>query len=366
MRTVPSSAAVDVYSAAEIARASGAAEADVHAIIDSGRVTSFRGFVPPAEAAALVRRLTRGAAESSAERSPLTGPRAPRRPSEWGLVFSAAAHVAAVLMLTLGATALSLGAKDTEARIVPTLPSDLVFLMLPGPGGGGGGGGALEAPTPPPPAVEEPTPPRPRATPTPRVTIRRPPPTYVRSTKRLPVPPPRRIEPLDVETPAPPVPVVVQAPIAPAPAPRLDALGVMASVSKTASAGMGIGGGAGSGAGTGSGPGTGAGLGDGAGGGTGGGPFRPGSGIEPPRLVREVRPNYTEEGRRRRIEGEVDLEVVVSADGRASTVRVVRGLGAGLDEQAVLAVRQWRFSPARRNGTPVDVVVNVSVEFSLR
>ena len=129
---------------------------------------------------------------------------------------------------------------------------------------------------------------------------------------------------------------------------------------------MGTGGGAGSGMGTGSGSGAGPGLGEGSGGGTGGGPFRPGSGIEPPRLIQEVRPNYTDEGRRRRIEGEVDLEVVVGRDGRAANIRVVRGLGAGLDQQAVVAVRQWRFAPARRNGVPVDVIVDVSVEFALR
>jgi TonB family protein len=62
----------------------------------------------------------------------------------------------------------------------------------------------------------------------------------------------------------------------------------------------------------------------------------------------------------------VDLEVVVDRDGRATNVRVVRGLGAGLDQQAVAAVRQWRFAPARRNGVPVDVVVDVSVDFRLR
>jgi protein TonB len=365
MRSAPLSAAVDLYSASEIARASGVSEAEVQAIIASGRVTSFRGFVAPQEAAALVRRLTRGTGESSTERSPLTGPCTPARRSEWGLVFSVVAHAAAVLALTLGIAALSVTARDTDQRVIPTMPSHIVYMMLPGPGGGGGGGGMLQAPVPPPPAVHEPEP-RPRATPTPPVSVRRPPPTYVRSTKRLPVPPPRRIEPLDIETPAAPVPRVVQAPIVAAPAPRLDTMGVMASVSTATSAGMGIGGGAGSGRGTGSGSGAGPGLGEGSGGGTGGGPFRPGSGIEPPRLLREVRPNYTEEGRRRQIEGEVDLEVVVGRDGHPSSVRVVRGLGAGLDQQAVLAVRQWRFSPARRNGVPVDVIVDVSVGFTLR
>jgi protein TonB len=57
---------------------------------------------------------------------------------------------------------------------------------------------------------------------------------------------------------------------------------------------------------------------------------------------------------------------VVDSDGRTTNIRVVRGLGAGLDQQAVAAVRQWRFSPARRNGAPVDVVVDVSVDFRLR
>ena len=366
MRAVPISAGVDLYSAAEIARASGVKEAEVRSIIDSGRVTSFRGFVAPAEAAALVRRLVRGTGESTSDRSPITGPRVAARRSEWGLAFSAAGHAIAVLTLTFGIAMLKLSARDTEQHVVPTLPSNLVFQMLPGPSGGGGGGGLVQAPQPPPPAVEAPKPRPTRVTPTPPV-VRRAPPIYARSTKRLPVPPPRRVEIRNTETPVPPpVPPVVQAPIAPVPTPQPDTLGVMASRSTGTSAGPGIGGGAGTGAGTGSGSGSGSGLGEGSGGGTGGGPFRPGSGIEPPRLVREVRPNYTEEGRRRRIEGEVDLEVVVSRDGRATNIRVVRGLGAGLDQEAVAAVRQWRFSPARRNGAPVDVIVNVSVDFKLR
>jgi protein TonB len=47
-------------------------------------------------------------------------------------------------------------------------------------------------------------------------------------------------------------------------------------------------------------------------------------------------------------------------------VRLVRGLGAGLDQRAIDAVRQWRFSPARRFGTPVDVLVQIAVEFRIR
>jgi TonB family protein len=47
-------------------------------------------------------------------------------------------------------------------------------------------------------------------------------------------------------------------------------------------------------------------------------------------------------------------------------VRVLHGLGGGLDQRAVEAVKQWRFAPAKRYGTPVDVMVEVAVEFKLR
>jgi protein TonB len=75
---------------------------------------------------------------------------------------------------------------------------------------------------------------------------------------------------------------------------------------------------------------------------------------------------YTDEGRRRSVEGEVVMEVVVRADGSVGQVRVLQGLGSGLNERAADAVRQWRFAPARRFGQPVDVLVEVAVEFRLR
>ena len=93
---------------------------------------------------------------------------------------------------------------------------------------------------------------------------------------------------------------------------------------------------------------------------------RPGSGITAPSILREVKPDYTEEGRRRNIEGDVVLEIIVRSDGTVGNVKLLRGLGAGLDERAVDAVRQWRFNPAHRYGTPVDVIVEVAVEFKLR
>jgi TonB family protein len=79
-----------------------------------------------------------------------------------------------------------------------------------------------------------------------------------------------------------------------------------------------------------------------------------------------VKAIYTDEARRRGTTGNVLLEIVITRDGSVGDVSVRRGLGAGLDQRAVDAVRQWKFSPARRLGEPVDVIVEVAVEFTLR
>jgi protein TonB len=140
---------------------------------------------------------------------------------------------------------------------------------------------------------------------------------------------------------------------------------INAAPSPVASAGPGVDG-AGSGRDGGNGPGRGRGAGAGEDGGFGGGPYRPGSGVEPPRLLREVKAAYSEEARRANVMGDVLMEVVVRADGSVGSARVTRGLGFGLDALATEAVRQWRFAPARRAGVPVDVVVEVAMEFNLR
>ena len=79
-----------------------------------------------------------------------------------------------------------------------------------------------------------------------------------------------------------------------------------------------------------------------------------------------MKADYTDEARRANIEGEVDLEIVVRRDGTVGDVKVLRGLRGGLNERAIEAVRQWRFAAGRMKGTPVDVVVEVGVEFKLR
>jgi TonB family protein len=174
-----------------------------------------------------------------------------------------------------------------------------------------------------------------------------------------PAPPEPKPPPLNAER-LPPLLV----PIVSAPADMRDRAGALEqTATQTDSHGPGAGGGAGTGKGTGVGEGDGAGIGPGSGGGTGGGPFRPGSGIEPPRLLREVKADYTEEARQRNIVGDVVLEIVVRRDGSVGDIKVMRGLGAGLNERAVQAVANGA-SPAQRLGAPVDVIVEVSVEFS--
>jgi periplasmic protein TonB len=62
----------------------------------------------------------------------------------------------------------------------------------------------------------------------------------------------------------------------------------------------------------------------------------------------------------------VVLSAIVRKDGSIEILKVVRGLGLGLDENAIQALRQWKFRPGMRNGVPVDVALNIEVNFSLR
>jgi TonB family protein len=79
-----------------------------------------------------------------------------------------------------------------------------------------------------------------------------------------------------------------------------------------------------------------------------------------------MKADYPDEARRRGIEGEVVIALVVRRDGSVGDARVVRRLSAALDERALWAVRQWRFEPGKYRGAPVDVAVEVVVEFRLR
>lgn len=353
----------DVYSLREVARAALARVRDVSALIEAGQVASvIRGFLSESEAVRAVRLLS-GTSDDGYRHQPLFQP-PPRssRPAALPFAASTALHAATVAAIVL-LTALGLKGDVTEARIARD-PARLVFLATPGPGGGGGGGGLRR---PEPPARAELKGKSPLRSPVRVERTRRQAAVEPRTVPPPPMPRPAE-KPADIPVvqPAPPVPLVA-APVAPAAAEDRDQAGVPeAPPAAPPSHGSGTGGGTGTGQGTGMGEGKGPGIGDGEGGGTGGGPYRPGSGITPPGLLREVKPQYTEEARRLGLEGDVVLEIVVRADGTVGHMTLVQRLGSGLDQRAMEAVRQWRFSPARRFGTPVDVLVEVAVEFKMR
>jgi protein TonB len=136
----------------------------------------------------------------------------------------------------------------------------------------------------------------------------------------------------------------------------------------TLSLGPGKNGMSGRGSGHGIGPGEGDGLGLGRGGNTGGDIYRPGNGVSQPRLLREVKPQYTSDAMRAKVQGTVVVVCVVRADGTITDVRVARPLDPtfGLDQQALAAVRQWKFAPGTRLGEPVAVQITVELTFTLR
>ena len=134
------------------------------------------------------------------------------------------------------------------------------------------------------------------------------------------------------------------------------------------SGGPGDGGGIGDGHGTGVGPGKGPGFGPGEGGDTGGGIGYRGAGIgsiTQPILKFKTEPDYSEEARQARLQGTVRLQIEVDIHGLAQHIVVEHSLGLGLDEQAIEAVKKWKFDPAKINGKPVVVMALVDVNFRL-
>lgn len=335
----------EVYSTSEVALAAGVDPEDVWRWADDHDVRVLSGgFYATPDAVRMVRHLLARVEVEPARGDLFEAPRERARRRGLPIAAATAAHVCLLAGLMLLSTA---AGPSVWVEMEPAATTQLVFLAAPGAGGGGGGGGhkalvrASAAERKGTALLRSPLPLRPR---------------------------PERAEPPPVETPAPkPDPPAVVAPVVPVEADAHDTRGEPTDAARQPeSRGPGTDGEAGAGAAAGIGSGNGPGLGIGTGGGTGGGPYRPGSGIAPPSLLREVKPDYTEEGRRRGVEGDVDLEIVVRGDGSVGDVKLVRGLGTGLDQRAIDAVRQWRFSPATRQGVPVDVIVHVSVEFRLR
>ena len=260
-------------------------------------------------------------------------------------VASLASHVAmALLMFGI----VRYGGEAVHTAPIPLQPSlnQIVWLNQPGPGGGGGGGGNK---------MKEP----PRKAELPgkdKITV------PVEKAVVLEAPQVVKNEPNPVEQ------------------LNIPALSLAAGLESlpgaiegppgppTLSQGPGSGGGAGTGRGTGIGPGTGSGLGPGSGGGTGGGTYRPGNGVTTPRVLKEVKPQYTADAMRAKIQGTVWLQCVVRPTGQCSDVEVTRSLDPtfGLDQEAMKAAQQWRFLPGTRLGEPVPVQITIELTFTLR
>jgi len=258
--------------------------------------------------------------------------------------ISFATHIIGFLLIAFIATHLPDVAETVTSR-VDTTP-DIIWLNTPGPGGGGGGGGN-----------RNPAPPRRAELP---------------GKDKITVP---VTKPPKLENPEPPkeLPKPTQQMNIPAVQTSAGVMELPGVLSATPtgdpnSLGSGSGTGAGTGSGSGIGSGQGSGLGPGSGGGTGGGIYHPGNGVTSPRLIKEVKPNYTGDAMRAKIQGVVTMNAVVMPDGSVGNVQIIRSLDPtfGLDQEAIKTVKQWRFAPGMKLGQPVPVLVEIEMTFTLR
>ena len=249
--------------------------------------------------------------------------------SKVGTGASVAAHL---VLLAIILMIVRLAPQVLPASLVEELPM-IAFLPIPGPGGGGGGGGD---PKPEPPRKAE----------------------VAQKKDPISVPVQKPPDPEQLKEPPPQELVVPFKPMSEA---EMTLPGVISPSAPTT-------GGAGSGPGTGAGTGQGSGLGPGFGGGFGGGAYRPGSGITLPTVLREVKPAYTADAMRAKVQGSVWLECIVMPDGSVGDVKVTRSLDPifGLDQEAIKAAKLWRFRPGMRQGEPVPVIITIELTFTLR
>lgn len=262
--------------------------------------------------------------------------------SRIGITASVISHL---VMVVIAVLIMRYSPEVQAVDITPVaLPNDIVWIPEEGPGGGGGGGGN-----------ERPEPPKKVELPgKEKITV-----PVVKKPEPRPDPP--------KEEPPPPEPLTIPA-RSMAAAEQMLPGAVASEAPVTPSQGAGTGGGGGTGTGTGSGSGQGSGLGPGYGGGAGGGAYRPGSGVSLPEVIREVKPQYTADAMRAKVQGTVWLECIVMPDGSVGNVKITKSLDPvfGLDQEAVKAARQWRFKPGMRQGQPVPVIITIELTFTLR
>ncbi len=256
--------------------------------------------------------------------------------------LSAAFNIAVVAVLVLAGATLT---RSGASVIKPYVPPDVIWIAQEGPGGGGGGGGNQMKE--PPRKVELPG----------------------KDKLNVPVEKPKPLEvPKEIPRDSVPMPQIAQLDAKALASAATAFNGTFDGVPGGTSQGSGSGGGAGTGTGTGMGPGNGSGIGPGWGGGTGGGAYRPGNGVMNPKVLREVKPVYTAEAMRAKIQGTAIVECVVLPDGTVGDVQIVKSLDPtfGLDQEAVKAAKRWLFQPGTLKGQPVAVLVSIELTFTLR
>ena len=90
------------------------------------------------------------------------------------------------------------------------------------------------------------------------------------------------------------------------------------------------------------------------------------NGVKAPALIREVKPNYTSDAMKRQVQGVVEMSTVVKTDGSVGPIEITRSLDPDLDEEAMKALRQWKFRPGTKDDQAVNVEVNIEMTFTLR
>jgi len=88
-------------------------------------------------------------------------------------------------------------------------------------------------------------------------------------------------------------------------------------------------------------------------------------GITAPRILSRVEPTFTQEARVAKIQGTLFLFIIVTSAGTVDNAVVLQGLGKGMDENALEAIKQWKFVPALKDGQPIPVMLTVEIQFAL-